>query len=124
MEYYTTSKQLADFLKKYGKYDLEISGSADENNIDKATVFSNNILGNLGHNYLNWGQFAWHDTSETAINLRDLFLYHNIDSLNSPNAFDLEDEHLNIDTTRLEELSNAYDILKQVPPANSFKKKK
>ena len=113
VEYYTSNKKLADFLKIYGKYDLEISGATDEINIDGATVFSNNLTGVLGHNYLNWGQFAWQDSTEGKINLSDLGLYKSVDSIYTPSGLGLDDETTDFDTTGLETMSDKYSVFSQ-----------
>ncbi len=82
----------------------------NENNITSISVYQRVPDELTGHNYLNWGHFAWTDTNEVAIGVHELGLF---SSQGIPDAFDFNSDDNGLDSLEAFDLEEEYSIFKQ-----------
>ena len=82
----------------------------NENNLTSISVYQKVPDELTGHNYLNWGQFAWTDTNEVAIGVHELGLF---SSQGIPDAFDFNSDDNGLDSLDAFDLEEEYSIFKQ-----------
>ena len=81
-----------------------------ENNVYHTSVYQRVPDGLTGHNYLNWGQFSWMDTNETAIGSHELGTY---SDQGLPDNINYEVEENFLDSATAHKMSEDYSLLKQ-----------
>ena len=109
VEYYTSDTTLAGFFNRSAQYNLNVDGT-NENNLTTISVYQRVPDELTGHNYLNWGQFAWTDTNEVAIGVHELGLF---SSQGIPSAFDFNSDDNGLDSLEAFDLEEEYSIFKQ-----------